>query len=132
MPLIIIAGFPCCGKTTVAKQIQSYILNNLKIPNDRVIIVNEESENIKKSQGYKSSAAEKGTRGILKSAVNQKLSSECYVIADSLNYIKGYRYELYCSARSLRTPHCVVLVESKSECSDLWEASREDKYEPDM
>lgn len=53
-------------------------------------------------------AAEKITRGGLKSGVNHALNAKTLVILDSLNYIKGFRYELYCSARSEGTQHCVV------------------------
>jgi protein KTI12 len=42
--------------------------------------------------------------------VDHNLTTEKIVIVDSLNYIKGYRYELYCSARTVRTPHCAVWV----------------------
>jgi hypothetical protein len=75
------------------------------------------------------STAEKNTRGMLKSgtralphvavacsqlvalpssAVDHALNADTIVLFDSLNYIKGYRYELYCIARSQSTPHCVV------------------------
>lgn len=30
------------------------------------------------------------------------------MIADGLNYIKGFRYQLYCEAKALQTPSCVV------------------------
>ena len=32
------------------------------------------------------------------------------VIADGLNYIKGFRYQLYCEAKALQTPSCVVSI----------------------
>jgi len=32
------------------------------------------------------------------------------VILDSANYIKGWRYQLYCEAKAVRTTHCVVHV----------------------
>jgi protein KTI12 len=62
--------------------------------------------------------------GELKSAAEHRLSAESYVILDSLNYIKGYRYELYCSARTFRTAHCVVWVEATDEASDRWNSAR--------
>ena len=65
-------------------------------------LINEESLNIDKRAGYSSSLDEKHTRSALKAVVTNKLTGACCVIVDSLNYIKGYRYELYCSARSLR------------------------------
>lgn len=42
------------------------------------------------------------------SAVERLLSREDIVIADGMNYIKGFRYQLYCVARAISTPHCVV------------------------
>ncbi|ELW65464.1 Protein KTI12 like protein [Tupaia chinensis] len=41
-------------------------------------------------------------------AVERRLSRQDVVILDSLNYIKGFRYELYCLARAARTPLCLV------------------------
>ena len=128
MPLVIMTGYPCCGKTTFSLKLAEYLKEN-GIPMETIEIVNEESQNIKKSEAYATSLQEKSTRGVLKSAVNHKLNDNNYVISDSLNYIKGYRYELYCSTRSFRTPHCVVWVESDEVLSNNWNEAREDKYD---
>lgn len=48
------------------------------------------------------------TRGFLKSNVEKHLNQNDIVILDSLNYIKGFRYEIFCLARTAKTPHCVV------------------------
>jgi protein KTI12 len=132
MPLIIITGYPCCGKTTFSNKLGEYfqqqflledgVDNNKKSKN--VIIINEESECIKKREGYKNSFNEKLSRAALKSAVDHALKADCTVIVDSLNYIKGYRYELYCIARSLRTPHCVAWVECDDIISWQWNIER--------
>jgi protein KTI12 len=42
---------------------------------------------------------EKITRGRLKFEVEKNLVGSTIVIADSLNYIKGFRYQMYCVAR---------------------------------
>lgn len=106
MPLIVIAGRPCTGKTFFANEIVKY----LQEKGCKVDLINEESLNILKQEGYKSSAKEKDVRGALKSGVDHNLASDKYVVIDSLNYIKGYRYELYCTVRTVRTTHCVVWV----------------------
>ncbi len=46
-----------------------------------------------------------------------------------MNYIKGYRYELYCISRSVRTPHCVVWVECEDSISTILNNARSDRYE---
>jgi protein KTI12 len=38
------------------------------------------------------------------------LSNKDVVILDGANYIKGWRYQLYCEAKAVRTPHCVVHI----------------------
>ncbi len=121
MPLILICGNPCTGKTSVANKLLDYFQSK-GISN--IELINEEYLKITKKDGYGSSFNEKSTRGALKSAVDHKLNSECYVIVDSLNYIKGFRYELYCSARTFRTPSCVVWVECNETVADDWNTAR--------
>lgn len=55
---------------------------------------------------------EKDTRGLIKSEVERFTGSNSVVIVDSVNYIKGFRYELYCIAKNSRTTHCVVFVDT--------------------
>lgn len=38
------------------------------------------------------------------------LSNKDVVILDGANYIKGWRYQLYCEAKAVRTPHCVMHI----------------------
>ena len=45
--------------------------------------------------------AEKNSRASFKAAVERGLEKDSVLIADDLNYIKGYRYELFCIARAL-------------------------------
>jgi protein KTI12 len=52
--------------------------------------------------------SEKPARGAFYSAIQRALSKDDIVIADGMNYIKGFRYQLYCEAKALSTPHCVV------------------------
>lgn len=57
----------------------------------------------------KDAESEKKMRGRVLSAVERHLSKNDLVICDHLNYIKGFRYQLYCVARALGTPSCTVL-----------------------
>ena len=58
---------------------------------------------------------EKILRSAFKSEVEKGLDAETIVIADSLNYIKGYRYELYCLARGMTTTLCNVFCNTDKE-----------------
>ena len=55
-------------------------------------------------------ASEKDARAALYAAVKRVLGPKDIVILDSLNYIKGWRYQLYCEAKNARTPSCVLQV----------------------
>jgi protein KTI12 len=63
---------------------------------------------INKSSLVVDSKCEKNARGSLKSFTERNTTSQTWVIADSLNYIKGYRFELFCIARAAGTSHCCV------------------------
>jgi len=112
MPLIMICGFPGCGKTTIAKKLEEHLTAATAM---KVITVNEESCYIKRNIAYAESREEKNTRATLKAAVDRNVSKSVIVISDSLNYIKGYRYEQWCSSRSAGTPCCVVWVKTMDD-----------------
>jgi len=59
-----------------------------------------------KNEAYKDMISEKMTRGYLKSNVEKLIQAGQIVIFDSMNYIKGFRYELYCLARAAKTTNC--------------------------
>ena len=58
---------------------------------------------------YQEAKAEKNARAMQYSTIKRLLSQNAIVIADGLNYIKGFRYQLYCEAKAVKTPSCVVL-----------------------
>lgn len=70
-------------------------------------LVNTESLHLPRSV-YRDARSEKEARATEYSAVKRLLSADDIVIADGLNYIKGFRYQLFCEAKALQTPSCVV------------------------
>lgn len=72
-------------------------------------------------------------RGALKGSVEQCLSSKSIVIVDSLNHNKGFRYELFCIAKSQQTPHCVVYLDPTLDEQIAWNSQRlTDKWDEDL
>ncbi|ELR16725.1 Chromatin associated protein [Acanthamoeba castellanii str. Neff] len=69
----------------------------------------------------------KNLRAGLKAGVERFLSKDCVVILDSMNYIKGYRYELYCIARAQRTPNCVIWFDVPLDTALEWNEGRGEK-----
>jgi len=55
------------------------------------------------------------------------LSREGVVVCDGLNYIKGFRYELYCASKAAETTQCTVHCDlSVQDCED-WNRSRQEE-----
>jgi len=81
------------------------------------------------------SKKEKELRGGLKSEVCRLLHKEEVVILDALNYIKGFRYELYCASKASKTTQCTVHCDVSPEDAWSWNIEREeddDKYSKDV
>jgi len=126
MPLIILTGYPTSGKTHRATQLQSYLLSRISstpstspssslrvhLISDHTLSIRRSVYNLEiKSQHERSNnASEKDARATIYAAVKRVLSSKDVVILDGANYIKGWRYQLYCEAKAVRTTHCVVHV----------------------
>ena len=117
MPFVLICGFPCSKKTTRAKEIKEFLEQK---HSQNVEIVSDQSMDVQRNTVYSDSKQEKEIRGNLKSAVQRLISKENIVILDSLNYIKGFRYELFCITKASQTPHCVIFCDiNKDEGWDL-------------
>ncbi len=120
MPLVVLCGIPCSGKSQRAKELVDY----LKKHHEGTPVCLLEDDFSSRDSCYTDSKAEKMTRAKLKSEVERNLTPESVVILDSPNYIKGYRYELYCLSKHLQTPHCVVLCETPVETAKEWNSAR--------
>ena len=92
------------GKTQRATELAAFFTDS----STDVIILNDEFLRISKQHGYTDPTAEKKSRAALLSAVERWLTKDRVVICDGLNYIKGFRYQLYCIARSIGTPSCTL------------------------
>ncbi|XP_075988303.1 protein KTI12 homolog [Anticarsia gemmatalis] len=109
MPLILICGTPVSGKTSRANELRDFLLNK---HSKKVEIVSEDEAITKlgydKNTCYLDSQKEKRIRGYLKSEVLRLIGKDNVVILDGSNYIKGYRYELYCASKASKSTQCTV------------------------
>ncbi|XXQ31219.1 Chromatin associated protein KTI12 [Plasmodiophora brassicae] len=119
MPLVVIVGHPSSGKSRVTRRIR----DDLIARGCAVEVVTDESAHITRS-AYLSSTSEREARSALRAAVERVLSASTVVIVDALNTIKGFRYELHCRARALRTTQCTVFVNTSVERCREWESER--------
>jgi len=74
---------------------------------------------------YSQSSSEKSARASLFAAVQRHMAVDTILIVDSLNYIKGFRYQLYCAARELKLRTCTVFVFASPDLCREWNVSRE-------
>ncbi|KAL7637376.1 UNVERIFIED_CONTAM: hypothetical protein RMT77_012104 [Armadillidium vulgare] len=126
MPLLILSGYPSSGKSVTAQKLSQYFTEERQ---KKVTIVSEnEILNQDKNVIYNDSKIEKILRGNLKSTATRLLNNEELIILDGLNYIKGFRYELYCVSKHHKTPHCIVQCVTPIELARKWNESRSDKY----
>eukprot|EP00093_Oithona_nana_P008778 08778.XXX_368900_369733_1 [CDS] Oithona nana genome sequencing. len=127
MPLVTITGIPCSGKSTVAKNIKEHLEKSQKkviiVSEDELLDQNEMDKNIVLNDSIK----EKTLRSDLKGQVLRHLSKDTVVILDALNYIKGYRYELYCASKSVKTTQITVHCDISPPNAWNWNETRIDK-----
>lgn len=120
MALVIICGQPCSGKSTAA----ACLLKALGVTPLPVKLIDEPSLNLDRNQSYSGMPAEKNLRGMLRSEVDRSVSKESIVVVDSLNNIKGYRYELWCIARAAAIRYCVLYCDAGENTCRMWNKAR--------
>ncbi|ERE83392.1 protein KTI12 homolog [Cricetulus griseus] len=105
MPLVVFCGLPSSGKSQRTEELRRALAgegHTVHVVDDASVLGNQDAT------VYGDSAREKALRSALRAAVERRLSRQDVVILDSVNYIKGFRYELYCLARAARTTLCLV------------------------
>lgn len=133
MPLIIITGLPSSGKSTRAAQIQKLFESRGKT----VHLVSElkcvQLAGFDKNEYCRDSQKEKLVRSNLKSEALRLLSKDDLVIVDGANYIKGYRYEIFCASKASRTTQCTIYCAiTKDQARNFNEnRSNSEKYDDD-
>lgn len=128
MALVVMCGQPCSGKSTAAICL-SAALTAVDGPKPTVRIIDESSLHLSRNQSYENMTVEKNLRGVLRSEVDRSVSKDNIIIVDSLNNIKGYRYELWCIARAAGIRYCVVFCDTEESLCREWNKKREDKGE---
>ncbi|KAJ3733636.1 chromatin associated protein KTI12 [Lentinula guzmanii] len=130
MSLITITGYPASGKSSRASQLQAFLQEKVDASKE-VILLSEKSHSLDiKRSSYDNSAAEKLARGALLTAIIRLLSPNTILIIDAPNYIKGFRYQIYCAAREVKVRVVTVYVLAPQEQCRQWNKLREgdDRY----
>lgn len=133
MPLITFTGLPGSGKSTWAKKLCSALEEKIasaqsdNSPGHNYSVVYHSDDTLGITpESYRHSATEKPSRASQMSVVKRDLARSKFVILDSMAYIKGFRYQLYCEAKAVATPHCVVQVVARTDDIKSWNQARPD------
>ncbi|KAH7326418.1 chromatin associated protein KTI12 [Stachybotrys elegans] len=119
MPLIIVTGLPTSGKSTRAQQLHDYLAARIVDSKYRLHLVSDDTLSISRTvydlsklpvHERSANSGEKNARASIYGAVKRVLTDKDIVILDGLNYIKGWRYQLHCEAKAVRTPSCILQI----------------------
>lgn len=144
--MIIVTGTPCSGKTFRAHQIlqefESRIAESPVELKRSVIHLTSQHATLDPSLQngesyqppdqdtnprdtiYNSAREEKNARAEEFSAIKRALSKNVIVIADAPNYIKGFRYQLFCEAKAAGTRSVVLHTAAREDESVAWNTTR--------
>ncbi|PNX83959.1 protein KTI12 [Trifolium pratense] len=128
MALVVICGQPCSGKSKAALCLAEALKQSSELKY-QVRIIDEASFHLDRNQSYANMPSEKNLRGVLRSEVDRSLSKDTVIIVDSLNNIKGYRYELWCLARAAGIRYCVFYCDVEDDDCRKWNQERREKGE---
>lgn len=120
MALVVICGLPCSGKSTFSGR----LLDRMSATSAPTVI-DEPSLHLNRDESYRDATAEKRTRGQLKAAVDRALAKGRIVFLDSINSIKGYRYEIWCLARAAGVKYCLVHCITPAATAQQWNRARQ-------
>lgn len=107
-----IAGTPATT-TTTTKATLAATTTAVSDPASTGTTTTSTTQNHNKTSCYRDAQIEKKTRAALKSAFDRSMAEatkSTLVILDSLNYIKGFRYELYCISKAAKQRYGVLWV----------------------
>lgn len=131
MPSLVLTGHPCTGKTKFAALLSQRAKKHSSGLIKNTVIINEQSARPDKTllECYATSTEEKLTRSALKSEFDKHVigDTKTLVILDSLNYIKGFRYELHCISKAVGEKHGVIWLLCREEVAKKWNEKRSDE-----
>ncbi|KIM83308.1 hypothetical protein PILCRDRAFT_819556 [Piloderma croceum F 1598] len=130
MALITISGYPSSGKSRRASQIKAHLETRLADqsydgPKLKVSVISDDTLDVGRD-AYGDSKSEKPARGALFTAMQRQMGQDTILIVDGLNYIKGFRYQMYCAAREHKLRVCTVYVVATHDLCREWNSTRTD------
>lgn len=108
MALVVLSGVPGSGKTRLSEHLE----RAFAAAGRECVTVHEPSV---EEGAFSSSRNETTARSDFKAAIRRHLSPERVVIADGMNFIKGFRYELFGFAREIGIGFCCAFCDTPAD-----------------
>lgn len=132
MPLLVICGRPASGKTTLSQRISDFLTQHGQEDMNVCVVSDYSTKSTFSRNVFNNFKEEKEARSAIRSAVQKLLKKNVVVICDSLNYVKGFRYELFCLAKNAQTTYAVLFCNASREiCKTLNQTLDESVRYPD-
>ncbi|KAH9942441.1 chromatin associated protein KTI12 [Epithele typhae] len=93
----------------------------------KIVVVSDDNLNLSREVydgEHSPHAVRKTARAALFTAVQRQMGQDTVLIVDSMNYIKGFRYQIYCAAREHKLRVCTLFVAATHEQCKQWNAAR--------
>ncbi|KAG0701902.1 chromatin associated protein KTI12 [Suillus ampliporus] len=128
MALITFSGYPSSGKSRRASQIYDFFSSSLQSSNPqlKVKVISDDDLAIDRAS-YDDSLQEKTARATLFTSITRHIARDTILIVDGMNYIKGFRYQLYCKAREAGVRVATVYVLATPDQCRKWNGERTDE-----
>lgn len=127
MPLVVITGYPCSGKSSIAEQIYQHALELSSLNSFSVILLKDTKAGFNCNAPLNTSL-EKNIRSSLLSDTERHLDKQTLVIVDASHEIKGWRYQMHCLSRAVNTIYCVVYCATPKNTCIEWNESRKQNH----
>lgn len=127
MPLVVITGYPCSGKSFIAEQIYQYALQFSNLDPSSVILLTDTKAGFNCNAPLDTSL-EKNIRSSLLSDTERYLDKQTLVVVDASHEIKGWRYQMHCLSRAVNTTYCVVYCATPKNTCIEWNESRKQNH----
>ncbi len=116
MPLVVLTGYPSSGKSRVAAEVKNFFEQE----KGKTVLIVSENELVGPDRNvvFSDSRQEKTVRDSLKSETVRLLHRDHLIVVDGLNYVKGFRYEIYCASKAAKTPQCTIHCDLSPQ--DAW------------
>ncbi|GMT24058.1 hypothetical protein PFISCL1PPCAC_15355, partial [Pristionchus fissidentatus] len=125
MPFLLVTGLPASGKSTIVERIAANLRETQSKHN--VVVVKDEDYAGYNRSCYTDANKEKMHRGYIRSCLQKALAKNDIVICDAMNYIKGFRYELFLIGKAKKTTYAVLCVKCDEETSKWMNEQNEEK-----